>query len=82
MDPNFVDYRLFTAADMPEIENILIESVDPEGPFGAKGIGEMGSSCVAAAVVNAIYDAVGVRLTHPPMTPERVLAALDAKRGE
>ncbi|MDP6657688.1 MAG: xanthine dehydrogenase family protein molybdopterin-binding subunit [Nitrospinaceae bacterium] len=82
MNPNFVDYRLFTAADMPEIENILIESVDPEGPFGAKGIGEMGSSCVAAAVVNAIYDAVGVRLTHPPMTPERVLAALDAKRGE
>jgi xanthine dehydrogenase molybdenum-binding subunit len=78
MNPNFVDYRLFTSADMPEIENILIESNDPEGPFGAKGIGEMGSSCVAAAVTNAIYDAVGVRLTQAPMTPERVLAALDA----
>ncbi|MDP6307356.1 MAG: xanthine dehydrogenase family protein molybdopterin-binding subunit [SAR324 cluster bacterium] len=78
MNPNFVDYRLFTSADMPEIENILIESNDPEGPFGAKGVGEMGSSCVAAAVTNAIYDAVGVRLTQAPMTPERVLAALDA----
>ena len=56
---------------------MLIEPDDPEGPFGAKGVGEMGATPVAAAVANAIYDAVGVRLTQLPMTPERVLAALD-----
>jgi len=77
LNPDFLDYRLFTAADMPKIETFIIETDDPDGPFGAKGVGEMGGTPTAAAIANAIYDAVGVRLTETPMTPERVLAALD-----
>jgi xanthine dehydrogenase molybdenum-binding subunit len=77
LNPDFLDYRLFTAADMPEIEAIIIETDDPQGPFGAKGVGEMGGTPTAAAIANAIYDAVGIRLTALPMTPERVLKALD-----
>jgi xanthine dehydrogenase molybdenum-binding subunit len=80
LNPDFLDYRLFTSADMPHIETIVIETDDPGGPFGAKGVGEMGGTPTAAAIANAIYDAVGVRLTQPPMTAERVLEALDEKR--
>jgi xanthine dehydrogenase molybdenum-binding subunit len=76
LNPDFLDYRLFTSADMPDIETILIETNDPLGPFGAKGVGEMGGTPTAAAIANAIYDAVGLRLTQVPMTPERVLKAL------
>ncbi|HKZ55222.1 MAG TPA: molybdopterin cofactor-binding domain-containing protein [Anaerolineales bacterium] len=82
LNPDFLDYRMFTAADMPEIETILVETDDPNGPFGAKGVGEMGGTPTAAAVANAIFDAVGIRLTQLPMTPERVLAALDAKEAQ
>ncbi len=82
LNPDLLDYRLFTAADMPEIEAIIVETVDPDGPYGAKGVGEMGSTPTAPAVANAIYDAVGVRLRELPMTPERVLAALDGKQDE
>ncbi|MDP7346533.1 MAG: hypothetical protein QF690_05755, partial [Anaerolineales bacterium] len=79
LNPDFLDYRLFTSADMPRIETIIVETNDPQGPFGAKGVGEMGGTPTAAAIANAIYDAVGVRLTELPMTPERVLAALDKR---
>ena len=82
MNPDLLDYRLFTSADMPVIETYIIETDDPGGPFGAKGVGEMGGTPTAAAIANAIYDAVGVRMTQVPMTPERVLAALDAKAKE
>ena len=57
----------------------LIETVDEAGPFGAKGLGESGVIPVAAAVANAVKDAVGVRLTELPMTPERVFRALAAR---
>ena len=67
---------------MPEIEAIIIETDDPQGPYGAKGVGEMGGTPTAAAIANAVYDAVGVRLTTLPMTPERVLKALDEKARE
>jgi CO/xanthine dehydrogenase Mo-binding subunit len=82
LNPDFLDYRLFTAADMPAIETIIIETDDPGGPFGAKGVGEMGGTPTAAAVANAIYDAIGIRMTELPMTPERVLAALERGKGE
>ncbi len=82
LNPDFLDYRLFTSADMPALESIIIETDDPQGPFGAKGVGEMGGTPTAAAIANAIYDAVGVRLTTLPMTPERVLTALLAKQRE
>lgn len=75
-NPDFLDYRLHTAADMPEIETIIVETDDPEGPFGAKGVGEMGTNAIAAAVANAVYDAVGVRITSLPITGEKVLRAL------
>ncbi len=82
LNPDFLDYRLFTSADMPQIETIIIETDDPGGPFGAKGVGEMGGTPTAAAVANAVYDAIGVRIKELPITPERVLAALDEKRSE
>ena len=81
LNPNFLDYRLFTAADMPEIETIVVETDDPQGPFGAKGVGEMGGTPTAAAIANAIYAATGVRMTTLPMTPERVLKALIEQPG-
>ncbi len=80
MNPDFLDYRLFTSADMPEIESIIIETDDPQGPFGAKGVGEMGGTPTAAAIANAIHDATGVWLTQLPMTPERVLKALEERK--
>jgi xanthine dehydrogenase molybdenum-binding subunit len=79
LNPDFLDYRLFTSADMPEIESIIIETDDPMGPFGAKGVGEMGGTPTAAAIANAVYNAVGIRMTHLPMTPDRVLKALDER---
>jgi CO/xanthine dehydrogenase Mo-binding subunit len=79
LNPQFMEYALLTAADMPEIVIHLIETVDEAGPFGAKGLGESGVIPVAAAVANAVKDAVGVRLTELPMTPERVFQALAAR---
>jgi xanthine dehydrogenase molybdenum-binding subunit len=76
----FMDYAVFKADDMPEIVVRLIESVDAEGPFGAKGLGESGVIPVAAAVRNAIKDAIGVRFTELPITPERVRAAVGARQ--
>src|SRR3990172_6842980 len=81
LNPDLLDYRLFTAADMPAIETVIIETDDPGGPFGAKGVGEMGGTPTAAAIANAVYAAAGVRLTRLPMTPERVLQALQAESG-
>jgi len=77
---SFMDYALLKADDMPEIVVRLIETVDAEGPFGAKGLGESGVIPVAAAVANAVKDAIGVRFTELPITPARVRAALEAKR--
>jgi xanthine dehydrogenase molybdenum-binding subunit len=57
----------------------VVETNDPFGPFGAKGIGEPGSVPTAPAIANAIYDAVGVRIKDLPITPEKVLAALKEK---
>lgn len=80
LNPQFLDYKLLTAPDMPELAITLIETVDPAGPFGAKGIGESGTIPVAAAVANAVYDATGVRITEVPLSPERVYRALRAAR--
>jgi|LSQX01.1.fsa_nt_gb CO/xanthine dehydrogenase Mo-binding subunit len=72
----FLDYRVPGPKDMPEIKSIFVESNDPYGPFGAKGLGEPTLNPVAAAISNAIYDAVGVRLRELPFTPEKVLNEL------
>jgi xanthine dehydrogenase molybdenum-binding subunit len=77
----FMDYALLRAGDMPLIVVRLIESVDAEGPFGAKGLGESGVIPVSAAVANALKDAIGVRFTELPITPARVQAALGEPAG-
>jgi xanthine dehydrogenase molybdenum-binding subunit len=74
----FMDYAILRAADMPELIVRLVESVETEGPFGAKGLGESGVIPVSAAVANAIHDAIGLRFTELPITPARVRAALAA----
>ena len=78
---SFMDYAVLKADDMPQIVVRLIETLDAEGPFGAKGLGESGVIPVAAAVRNAIKDAVGVRFNELPITPSRVRAALLAARA-
>ncbi|PIG94011.1 molybdopterin cofactor-binding domain-containing protein [Gloeocapsopsis sp. IPPAS B-1203] len=78
LNPALRTYRLPTAKDTPQMEIILVEQPDPYGPFGAKGIGEIGTNCTAAAIANAVAHATGVRLTQIPMTPERVWQALNA----
>jgi CO/xanthine dehydrogenase Mo-binding subunit len=65
---------------MPTIETILIEDAEPLGPFGAKGIGEPALIPTAPAILSAIENATGVRITSVPATPDRVLAALQARR--
>jgi xanthine dehydrogenase molybdenum-binding subunit len=79
MNANFRDYKLFTAKDAVKITAYVFETPDEEGPFGAKGIGEPGCVPTAPAIANAIYDAVGVRITNLPITPEKVLAAIKEK---
>jgi len=73
---NFLDYKIPTSGDIPEIETILVETEDPAGPFGAKGLGEPGLVPTASAIANAIYDAIGVRFKELPITPEKILKAL------
>ena len=81
MNPGLLEYRSPSSAESPDIECIIVESVDPEGPFGAKEAGEGSLAATIPAISNAIYDAVGVRLREAPFTPERILAALRAKNG-
>ena len=77
---SFAEYLLPTAMDMPAMETFLVEETpDPTGPFGAKGMGEAAAVPAAPAILNAIYNAIGVRITDLPITPEKVLAALQEK---
>jgi CO/xanthine dehydrogenase Mo-binding subunit len=78
MNPSLLDYRKLTAADVPNIETIMIEIPAPMGPLGARGVGEPPIVPALAAMANALEDASGVRLTVLPLTPERVALALDA----
>jgi CO/xanthine dehydrogenase Mo-binding subunit/aerobic-type carbon monoxide dehydrogenase small subunit (CoxS/CutS family) len=80
LNPHLSGYRIPSATEMPPITSLWVETDDPRGPYGAKGLGEMGLVPTAAAVSNAIYDATGVRLVKIPMTPERVLNAIHAYR--
>ena len=82
LNPNFADYALPTAKDMPPIDSIIVETDDPAGPFGAKGMAEPACIPTAPAIANAVYDAVGVRIRELPITPEKVLKALKEKEDE
>ena len=79
LNPTFMDYKIFCSDDMPRLTTILVEAEEPTGPFGAKSVAEIAINGPAPCISNAIYDAIGVRLQSLPMTPEKVLAALDAK---
>lgn len=70
---NFADYKVPTTLDVPPIEVILVEQPTPSGPFGAKSVGESGTIALPAAIYNAIYDAVGVRIKDMPVTPEQII---------
>jgi len=80
LNNNFTDYRILRACDVPEIYLIIVESNEPTGAFGAKGVGEATNVGIAAAIANAIYDAVGVRVKELPITQEKILEGLDLAR--
>ncbi len=82
MNPSFLDYGFPTFLEMPQIEAIEVETDDPIGPFGAKEAGEGTQLSPAPAIVNAIYDAIGVDFMELPITPEKILNALEEKKKE
>ena len=82
LNPHFSTYRIPTATEMPPVRSYWVETDDPRGPYGAKGLGEMGLVPTAAAIANAVYAATGARVTRIPLTPERVLNAIDAVHTE
>src|SRR5919206_125632 len=75
---SFAEYVIPTALDLPEIQSVVLEYPSSNGPYGVKGVGEMTANSPIPAIVNAIYDAVGVWITDLPVTPEKVLRALEA----
>ncbi|MBI5209062.1 MAG: molybdopterin-dependent oxidoreductase [Elusimicrobia bacterium] len=81
LNPNFRTYKIFTTADAPPFKTILIPTYEPDGPFGAKSVSEIGINGPQPAIANAVCDAVGVRLLAPPFTPEKVLKAIKEKRA-
>lgn len=79
-NPGFLDYRIPVASDVPMIEPILVEVPNPRHPYGVKGVAEANIVPPMAAIANAIHNATGVRMTELPMSPPKVLAALDSHR--
>ena len=75
LNANLAEYKIPTAVDMPHLEAIIIESDEPNGPYGAKEVGEGAIMPVIPSILNAIYDATGLRIDELPITPERVVAA-------
>jgi CO/xanthine dehydrogenase Mo-binding subunit len=78
---SLLDYRMPTALDLPMIDTVIIEVPNPGHPFGVRGVGEVPIVPPAAAIANAIYDAVGIRMHQLPMTPDRILEAIWQKEG-
>jgi CO/xanthine dehydrogenase Mo-binding subunit/CO/xanthine dehydrogenase FAD-binding subunit len=81
VNPSFMHYALPRAGDTPRVRPIIVEGGDPIGPYGAKAIGECGINPPPSAIVNALYDAIGVRFQSLPVTPDKVIAALAAQEG-
>ena len=82
LNPSIGDYRLIRSLDMPETKILEIDTYEPEGPFGAKEAGEGLTNPTAGAIGNAVYKAVGVRITDLPLTPEKILQALKEKKAK
>ena len=77
---SMTDYKIYTPSDMPPLDDVSIffaDTYEPSGPFGAKGVGEAANNATAGAVGNAIYNAIGIRFKETPITPEKVLEALE-----
>jgi CO/xanthine dehydrogenase Mo-binding subunit len=81
-NPSFLDYHLVTSLDTPAMIPIIVECAEPEGPYGAKGLGEPGLAPTPAAIGNAVTDAVGVRVYDLPLKPENVYWALQKKKKD
>ena len=79
-NPSFLDYHLVTSMDLPKMIPIIVECPEPEGPYGAKGLGEPGLAPTPAAIGNAVADAIGTRIHELPLTPERVYWAIQNKK--
>jgi len=79
LNANLAEYKIATALDMPNIKTIIVESHEPNGPFGAKEVGEGAIMPTIPAILNAVYDATGARINELPLTPERVYLALKKK---
>ena len=80
LNPSFLDYHIPTSMEAPEIESVLVETIDPEGPFGAKGVSEGYQVPPAPAITNAIYHATGIRIREIPVNPEEILNCLQRRR--
>ena len=79
LNSGFLDYRLLTTLDAPEFEAIIVESNQRDGPFGAKGTGEIGIVAIGAAIANAVHNATGIRIWKSPITFKAILDALIEK---
>ena len=77
-NPSFLDYHLVTSLDLPKLETIIVECPDPNGPYGAKGLGEPGLAPTPAAIGNAVANALGTRIYEMPLSPERVFWAIQS----
>jgi 4-hydroxybenzoyl-CoA reductase subunit alpha len=82
LNPNFSEYKIPTALDMPTVTSVIVESHEPNGPYGAKEVGEGAIMPTIPAILNAVYDATGVRFQELPLNPERVLRAIREREGE
>jgi xanthine dehydrogenase molybdenum-binding subunit len=81
LNSSFLDYRMPTCLDLPMIDTVIVEVANPTHPYGVRGVGETPIIPPLAAVANAIYDAIGIRINQLPMSPGRILEALWAKEG-
>jgi CO/xanthine dehydrogenase Mo-binding subunit len=81
MPTSFSEYVLPGPMELPEIDSVVLEYPSANGPYGVKGVGEMTANSPIPAIINAIYDAVGVRITELPATPEKILRALEELEG-
>lgn len=80
-NPTFRDYKILTSLDMPETALNIADEFEPTGPFGAKGVGEGATNPVAAAIANAVYNAINVRIKDLPITAEKLVRAIKEKKG-
>jgi CO/xanthine dehydrogenase Mo-binding subunit len=81
-NPTFLDYRMPTSLDLPMIDTVIVEVANPGHPYGVRGVGEVPIVPPMAAIANAIYNAVGVRMQKLPMSPGNILEAIWEKEQE